>query len=1188
VDWLSPYKGLAPFEDSELDAAFFFGRDREQGVITANLTAARLTLLYGLSGVGKSSILRAGVVRRLRALPGPLAVVVFDRWRDDPGQRLRDDVAAVAGMQPEGSLADTIEATCARLGGELYVILDGAEEYFVYHGGENEPGTFAADFPDAVTRPALRAFFLLSLREDALAALDPFKSRIPSLYANSLRLEHLDREAARDAILGPLDQYNRMSPDAPVGIEPELVEAVLDQVATGKVDVGRGRGGADGAPSAVRVETPYLSLVMERLWEVEQAAGSRFLRLSTLAALGGAQQIVRVHLDDALDMLPAASQEAAAEVFNHLVTPSGTKIAHTVADLADYASVREGELEPVLQVLASERILRPVAGTDDSARYEIFHDVLAGAVLAWRSAYGTKRALATERRASHKRTRRLLIVIAVALVLLTAMVGVTIFALSQRNDARTQARHALARALSGDALKELGIDPELSMLLGVEAAKREPSPAVEDVLRQAFTASRARAVLAAGGKPVRAVEFSPDGKLLAVGSADGSIRLFTVRGQLTRRLRQGGPVTSMSFSKNGALVLGAGKDGSARIWRTRDGAPVHVLRHDRAVESAAFSPDASLVVTASDDRTARIWRTADGTQLQVLHHPHAVVGAVFDPAHRRVATVSGGEVRIFDVASGQELHQLAEAGVTSVAFSPDGALLATASNDHTARLWSAASGQLVHRFEHYRARVVGVAFTHDGDRLVTAGTDGAARVWDVRAGQRVAVIGRQEGIVTRASFSPAEPEEPDAKWVVTSSRDGTAQVAKAESGAQWARLLGHKGPVTTATFSPDGRLVATGSEDGTARVWDANTYPQLSIIGRHEGPANTASFSPDGTLAVSAGDDGTARIWRIRDRSLLAGLRTRGRVTDASFSPDGKLVVTASADGTARLWTSAGRPLRTLHHRGPVRTAAFSTDGRLLVTASADGTARVWRVSDGKPLHVLRVGAGPVVKASFSHDARFVVAIGAELVAQVFRTEDGKALSTLGGHTGPLVDASFSPDDTKVVTASVDHTAQLWNARTARLLHVLKGHRGPLTSAEFSPDGTLVVTASRDSDARVWDVATGTSQHTLRAHFGPVNKASFSPDGRWIVTAGPGAAGLWPTSTGVLEAYLFGSKHPLRTATFSLNGRRILTAGVDGTVRIDRCDVCGTLPELVALSEQRLAHLGRTLSPTERARYLGD
>src|SRR3954468_923511 len=444
VDRLSPYKGLASFEDSDVDARFFFGRAREQEIITANLTAARLTLLYGSSGVGKSSVLRAGVVRRLRTLGGPLAVVVFDRWRDEPGPRLRETVAAVGGDEPQGSLADTLEAACARLGGEIYVILDAAEEYFVYHRTESEPGTFAFDFPSAVQRPGLRAYFLLSLREDALAELDRFKPAIPSLFANSLRLDHLDRAAAREAIVGPIGRYNETAPeDDRVAIEPELVDTVLDQVASGKVDLGRaGRGVVDGGAAASRVETPFLSLVMERLWDAERAAGSSRLRLRTLDDLGGAEQIVKDHLGGALETLPAASQAAAAAIFNHLVTPSGTKIAHSVSDLAEYAGTPTAELEPVLQALASERILRPVGGTDDSLRYEIYHDVVAQPALTWRAQHRTEREVERKLADAHRRRRRLQRLFALVLVALGLMVGVTIFALSQRSEARSRGAEA--------------------------------------------------------------------------------------------------------------------------------------------------------------------------------------------------------------------------------------------------------------------------------------------------------------------------------------------------------------------------------------------------------------------------------------------------------------------------------------------------------------------------------------------------------------------------------------------------------------------------------------------------------------------------------------------------------------------------------------------------------------------------
>ncbi len=1187
MDWLSPYKGLSPFEDSELDASFFFGRAREQEIITANLTAARLTLLYGLSGVGKSSVLKAAVVRRLRELPGPLAVVFFDRWRDDPGARLREAVAEPVGVQPEGSLADTLDAVCARLGGELYVILDGVEEYFVYHEGEHEAGTFAADFPDAVTRPGLRAYFLLSLREDALAGLDQFKARIPSLFGNSLRLEHLDRPAAREAIIGPLEQYNRMTPDAPVGIEPELVEAVLDQVAAGKVDLGRpGRGAVESGADGARVETPYLSLVLERLWRAEHVAGSRLLRLSTLEVLGGAEQIVRDHLDDALAMLPAVSQEAAAEVFNHLVTPSGTKIAHSVSDLADYASLGESELEPMLQVLTSERILRPVGGTDGSGRYEIFHDVLADAVLAWRNAFHTNRELERERAEAHKRMRRLLVVVAVAIVALAAMAAVTVFALAERSDAlrqrsaaRTESRRALARELQARALLQLDVDPELSLLLALEAARREPTRAAETVLRQALTQSHVRASLRAGGKPVHAV-FSPDGRRIATGGGDGTVRIFRVGGKLLRVLHHDGAVESVAFSTDGQLLVTASKDGAARIWRTADGTTAHVLEHHAPVITASFSPDGTRVVTAAADR-ARIWSSATGAPLAVLSgHSGTLISASFSDDGSKVLTVSADRtVRIWNGQTGEPLYGLGRPTrpLTSAAFSPDGTLVVAGSSDGTVRIWR--RGRRVHTLTQ-RTPVVGVAFSPSGEMIVTARTDGAAVVWDAVTGRKISVPGGHAGRVTSASFSPNE------QWVLTSSVDGTARVSKADTGVLLAALLRHKDSVTGASFSPDGHRVATASVDGTARVWDPGTASQLRVIGRAGGRLIGASFSPDGKFVVAPSADGTAGIWRIGRGRPVAVLQHEKTVTDASFSPDGSLVVTSSDDGTARLWTRSGRLRRTLHHDGAVTAASFSPDGARVVTASADRKARIWRVADGRLLAVLAHPAG-VLAASFSPDGGRVLTACRDRVARIWPTAGGRPL-LLKGHRRRLVSASFSHDGSKVVTASADDTARIWDARTGAPLHELVGHTGVLTSAAFSPDDRIVVTASRDNDARTWSVATGKKLHKLQGHLKAVNDASFSPDGRWIVTAGPTAAGLWVTATGRRESNLYGSLRPLTSATFSPDGTRILAAGVDGKVRMYRCEICGTLTQLVALAEKRLAGTGRKLTPAERRMYLHD
>jgi hypothetical protein len=482
----SPYKGLAPFDDTESDVMFFFGREREQEIIAANLMAARLTVLYGESGVGKSSVLRAGVVHQLRALPEPHGVVLFDSWRDEPAEPLRAAVGDACGVEPAGTLADTLALAAARVGGEVYVVLDQIEEYFLYHPPEDGPATFFEEFSEAVTRPEVRASFLVSLREDAVAKLDRFKARIPNLFGNFLRLEHLDRPSARQAIVGPVERYNTLSADGTVRVEPELVEAVLDEVAAGRVELAQAGVGTVAEPShGDRVEAPYLQLVMERIWQAERAAGSSVLRLSTLRNLGGAEQIVRDHLDDAVETLSPDQKDVAAEIFDHLVTPSGTKIAHDPADLARYARVDERELEPVLSTLARERILRTVAGSGGSevARYEIYHDVLAGSVLGWKAAHESMRQLERERTSAERRHRRLLVVVGAALIALLVMAGVTVFALTQRSDARRQTRRAKAGELAQTALTDLSVDPEQSVRLALQAANLQPSVEHAGILR---------------------------------------------------------------------------------------------------------------------------------------------------------------------------------------------------------------------------------------------------------------------------------------------------------------------------------------------------------------------------------------------------------------------------------------------------------------------------------------------------------------------------------------------------------------------------------------------------------------------------------------------------------------------------------------------------------------------------------
>ena len=481
----SPYQGLQPF--AEPDAPFFFGRDAERTILAANLMAARLTLVYGASGVGKSSVLRAGVIHQLReqerqadqtAGAPRLLAVYLNQWSGDPVARLLgrvgEEIARALGLASpppaaaSGGLAETLAVWTARWHLDLLVVLDQFEEYFLYHRDEDGPGSFAAEFPPAVDRAGLPVNFLIAIREDALARLDRFKGRIPNLFENYVRIRHLTASRAEAAILKPLARLNQLAPvEEPWTAEPELVRRVLEGVQVGSVVlavVGRGQAtAAAGQPPDPPIETPYLQMVLARLWARENEQGSRRLRLGTLEALGGPQQIVRTHLDEALDGLPAGQQEVAAALFHYLVTPSGSKIGHSAADLANYTRFSEDRVRAVLAALSAPgaRIVRPVPappGLGQEPRFEIFHDVLAPAILGWRAQWAARRQAETaanrqlEQRARRWRRRQGLAAVLVALVVAVGAGLATRAVLAARTgQAATAAQAAALRQDAGTA-----------------------------------------------------------------------------------------------------------------------------------------------------------------------------------------------------------------------------------------------------------------------------------------------------------------------------------------------------------------------------------------------------------------------------------------------------------------------------------------------------------------------------------------------------------------------------------------------------------------------------------------------------------------------------------------------------------------------------------------------------------------
>jgi WD40 repeat protein len=1147
----SPYKGLAAFDDSDQDALFFFGRERDSEIIVANLLAARLTVLYGPSGVGKSSVLGACVARRLRHEPDA-EVIVVSSWAGGAAAPVREALDA------------------AGRGRDVYLILDQFEEYFLYHAREEGPETLAESLPDLLLRSDLRVNVLISVREDAIARLDAFKARIPNVLANYLRLPHLDRAGGRAAIVCPLERWSDLAGEGEaVDIEPALVDAVLDQTATGRLELGgTGRGAVQPGGESGQVEAPILQLVMHRLWDAERARGSRTLQLGTFVELGGAEAVVRDQLERAVGMLEPDQQDVAASVFDHLVTPSGSKVSHRGSDLAEYAHVEEGALTPVLSTLEHERILRSVDASpaDGGVRYEIFHDVLADAVLAWRS----DRRVERERQSAARRHRRLAAIAAAALAALALVSAVALFALVERSREHARARQAAARELEASALLGLQSGSSDSVALALRAARLEPDARAEDVLRQTLMQSRLRSSLPAAG-PVRVLQFRSPRRLLVAGGSRRILFYEPTAGTLARVFRDPATVTAAVLGP-GSRLLSGDVDGHVLLRNETSGRVLRTARGRGAVTSVAFGRGGLMLFTTAGG-SAAVWRPQQPHPLS-LTQPGPVVRGIFDPAGHRVATIAvdarhHARARVFDLRSGKLLYVLPQLGVQAVAFSPGGSLLATGSHSGAVDLWRPRTGRPVRELDDGGKNVLDLAFSPNGSLLATASGDGAARVWTVASGTRLYYFPGHTNTVQAVAWSP------DERLLADASRDGTARLyaiqGLIESGEVIATLPGNSGGASAIAFGPNGVVLATGAVDGGIRLWDARAEERLMLLGVHPGGVASAVYSPDGRLVVSAGADRTARIWDVRRRRLVHVLHTPQAARDARFSPDGSLVVTASDDGAARIWrVRDGGLLRTLGRAPPLRVVRFSPDGKLVAAGSGNGSVGLWRVSDASEERVLRAG-GRVDDVEFSPDGH-MVATASSAGAALWSADEGALLRRLPVD-GAVLRVAFSPDGSLLATAGTHGTAMLWDADTGRLVRVLRGHRprSKVTDVVFSPDGKLLLTTSSDTDGRIWAVPSGAPLELLRGQFGVLTAGAFSADGRWAATADGLSAVIWPTATGRLLFYLRGHTAQLTAVSFSPGGTQLLTASVDGTVRTYDCEECADLPGLEQLAEARLA-----------------
>ncbi|WP_293106902.1 hypothetical protein [Moorena sp. SIOASIH] len=1068
------------------------GRQRDVNRLMERITRAdhKLTVIHGQSGVGKSSIVHAGLVPALKNRPIgdriglPIVVQVYTDWVGELDKHLADQVSGNGNEDPlirekflnsnGNALIDSVlEQLQHNADNNLLTVLifDQFEDFFSVYSHQSQRKLFYDFLVNCLKLPYLKLLF--SIRDNALH--------------NLLELEHYTWEVIESNILDkkiryPLvnfsleDAYSviqSLTHRANFYLEPALIDELVREL-----------GAEIGEVRPIELQVVGAQLQAENITTLAQYQHH-----------GPKAKLVERFLEKVIKDCGPENETAAWLVLSLLTDDNKNRPLKNRSELAIESCLEDHKLDLILEIFEKSGLVFLLPEVPIN-RYQLVHDYLVDVIrqkkqsklqaelenlrqkdkqsqdkieqlvkqqeLQNQLAEITKKQRKTEEKLNRILRQRLREarwagMALFSLMVITGILGVR-YAISKTNNHLSDLSYSSKALVDAnrtfDALiLSLEAAQQLQKSLGVNA---ETETRVVTALQQAVYGVRERNRLKGHRDWVSSVSFSPDGELIASGSRDKTIKLWRKDGTLLKSFRgHRAGIQSVSFSQDGQMLASGSEDKTVKLWR-KDGSLVMTLDgpdgHTKTVHCVRFSPDRQMIASASEDKTVKLW-SKDGVLLHTLTgHSDSVLGVSISANGQLIASTSKDKTIKLWRSDGTLLKtwQAHTQPVVSVSFSPDGKTIASASTDNTVKLWQ-TDGTLIDTLEGHRNWVLDVSFSSDGKRLATASADHTIKLWNT-----------------------------DGELIET--------------------LAGHSEMVVDVSFSPDNKTIASASVDKTIRLW-ASDGGILAPI-RHNQTVRSVSFSPDGEMIATASADNTIQLLSRKDRSRKAFLAHGEALTGISFSPDSKIMASASEDKTVKLWNLDGSLLHTLEgHQDKVWGVSFSPDSKLIASASADKTVKLWDL-DGTLFKTLEGHQDQVWGVSFSPDSKQIASASNDGTVKLWN-RNGKLLKTLEGDNQEHNDAvnwvTFSPDGEMIASASSDGTVKLWN-RDGKLLKTLEGHNGAVNWVSFSPDGTLIASASSDTTVNLWS-RDGHLINTFKGHNDSVFGVSFSPDGKWLASA---------------------------------------------------------------------------------------